>query len=351
MSAKAKLRRRDVVLAAGAALAGGMRTSARAAPADSAAPLPSKIKLIIGIANSLVYSSTILAAEFGYFERENIVASLETIDGGQTAQSLVAMGRMDASVAGLSAGMLNGISDGLLTKMVALSGSVPAAGDAPSGLFVRKELFDSGKVNTIAQLKGRRLAGTAVGSTASFFLALYLKQAGLTLRDVDYVELATAPTAVAMTNGAVDAAFLTAPFSSQLFGEGIATPLGNPNATLAPNCATGTVFGPNLLLKNRQAGTALLRAMTKVSRDFLRGDYRSRPDVVKTLAKFTGVDETIIRANPVYDFAERLSPDPAILGKMEAAFRPLDLLQYKNGLAADAVFDLVLPDLAYRSSL
>ena len=68
---------------------------------------------------------------------------------------------------------INGVTQGLDIKIVA--GREYNSGDGVSaGLVVRKDLYDSGEINTVAELKGRKVAISAVGSISHFALSQIL---------------------------------------------------------------------------------------------------------------------------------------------------------------------------------
>src|SRR6185295_1408910 len=109
-----------------------------------------------------------------------VVPQLEVVTAGQDAMSLAAQGQLDAVVGGFAAATFNAIDRGLEVRAV---GAQPQTG-FPSALMVRRDLLDSRQVQSIADLKGRKvgIAGGA-GSTGSYWVSAKLREANLGLRD------------------------------------------------------------------------------------------------------------------------------------------------------------------------
>ena len=77
-------------------------------------------------------------------------------------------------------------------------------------IVIRKELAD--KVKGVKDLKGLRIATTAVGGLSEYELGKTLESVGLNLDDVDTKPLAMPNSVVAIQTGAVDAAVFVPPF-------------------------------------------------------------------------------------------------------------------------------------------
>ena len=78
-------------------------------------------------------------------------------------------------------------------------------------LTVRKALWDSGEVRSVADLKGRRVALNSKASATEYWLYAALATGGLTPNDVDVVELPFPDAVAAMANGVLDASLIGEP--------------------------------------------------------------------------------------------------------------------------------------------
>src|SRR5262249_47355712 len=108
---------------------------------------------------------------------------------------------------------------GVPVKIVADGGSIGPDNDW-SALVVRKDLVDSGRYRTPADLRGLRIAVPGLYTVVHYVLKVLLEQNGLTLADVDVQLAPFADHATAVNNGAVDAAFSIEPFATQTLALG-----------------------------------------------------------------------------------------------------------------------------------
>jgi sulfonate transport system substrate-binding protein len=96
---------------------------------------------------------------------------------------------------------------GIDLKVIAKAAFNPAT----NALLVRPD----SSIHSIADLKGKKVAAQ-VGSSVHFFLGQLLAQAGLSLKDVELVNLAGPDQGPALESGAVDAIILWMPYRTQL---------------------------------------------------------------------------------------------------------------------------------------
>jgi NitT/TauT family transport system substrate-binding protein len=109
-------------------------------------------------------------------------------------------------------------------KIVADKGQVrPGYNFIP--LIVRKDLVDSGKVKTLKDLKGLKIANGAKGINLDYFLAKMLEHVGLGYDAVDVVYMSYPDGVKALASRAVDAAFAPEPWGAQAEKEKIGTRL------------------------------------------------------------------------------------------------------------------------------
>jgi NitT/TauT family transport system substrate-binding protein len=109
-------------------------------------------------------------------------------------------------------------------KIVADKGQVrPGYNFTP--LIVRKDLVDSGKVKSLRDLKGLKVANGAKGINFDFFLAKMMEHVGLTYDALDVVYMSYPDGIKALASKAVDAAFAPEPWGAQAEKEKIGTRL------------------------------------------------------------------------------------------------------------------------------
>src|ERR1700704_4939339 len=152
-------------------------------------PAPAQtVQVTVGVARTATDVGWFIADKKGYFRREGIEVKL--IPFNSAAQMIVPLGAGQLDVGGgtVAAGLYNAMGRGIDLKIVADKGSV-AEGYEYSMLLVRKDLVDSGRYKTLKDLKGMKIAGSALGSASTSTLNEALKKAGLKYGDVEVVYL------------------------------------------------------------------------------------------------------------------------------------------------------------------
>ena len=124
------------------------------APARAAETV--KLGDLPAISNAGIY----IAMDKGYFQEHGVTVDSERFASAGKMTAPLATGQIDVSVGSPSAGLFNAIAGGMDFKIVADKGQVrPGYNFTP--LIVRKDLVDSGKVKTLKDLKGLKIANGA----------------------------------------------------------------------------------------------------------------------------------------------------------------------------------------------
>jgi len=290
--------------------------------AEQTAPLTEPVTLRVASTYNLPNGVVVVANELGYFKEEKINFEVEVVANSQDAIALLAQGRLDVVTGALSAGMLNSVASGLNVRVVSSVSNISAVPGtdtpAPSGLFIRKELYDSGEFTDFADLKGRTVAAVGgIGSASSYLVGLYAEKGGLTLNDVTLKNLSAPDSLAALKSGAVDAAYLAAPFSLQSVSTGIGVELGKARDVYGAQTQSALLFGPNLLDRNPRAGAAVMRALKK-AQDLMQGDYRKNQQVVDALKAGAELTDSQVQDTPPYH--TDLVMNPATIEEMQRMF-------------------------------
>ena len=141
---------------------------------------------------------------------------------------------------------------------------------------------------SIKDLKGKKLA-YATGSYAQHLLALLLDKEGLSLDDVESINLAGGDQPAALTNGEVDAIVIWEQFISQLTSSGQAKVLADGTGIKRGNMIT--YFVKDYAEQNPDVVKAYIRALNRAN-EVLKSD----PDkAAKTVAGDFGVDEELMK--------------------------------------------------------
>lgn len=281
------------------------------APAGSSGGAPATVR--VAHVSSTLFSPLYVAHEKGYFTEQGLTVELEAVKSGQDAVPLLASGRLDALAAGFSAGMFNAADAGMEFQVVGSMGI--NTGDpehSPTALLGAQKAIDDGSVTQVAQLRGKRIAAAGgPGATGGFLVASILAPAGLTLKDVEIVNIATPDMPNALSTGAVDAALISAPTSGRVIGDKLGSVLAVPAGGVS---STGLMYGPEFAA--RPEAQKFFNALAKASGD-LQGEGATSEENLAILAKATGQDVAVLKASPSYRFDPKLAPQPATIDQME----------------------------------
>ena len=182
------------------AFVASLATSAVAAPAARAA---ASEKVAIGYTRTATDIGLYVADKRGYFAAAGIAPDFQIFDSAARMVASVANGDLQVVAVAPSAGFFNAVARGIDIRMVADKVSTPP-GRPSQTLIVRKDLMQSGRVKTVADLKGMKVANAAPGAAASVTLQKMMAMGGLTIADIQQVFMPFPQHVVALANGAVD---------------------------------------------------------------------------------------------------------------------------------------------------
>src|SRR5690606_2287128 len=107
----------------------------------------------VGVVQLPIFAPLLVADANGYLADGGLTVNIENVKSGQDAIPLAASGKLDAVLAGFSAGMFSAIESGLDVRVVGSMGVADADTENPaSALVVAKPLVDSGEFSSIADL-------------------------------------------------------------------------------------------------------------------------------------------------------------------------------------------------------
>src|SRR5215472_15035238 len=146
-----------ILIALLALTACGVGTPERLAP-PTPTPDLTPVTVRVGHEASAQWTPLYVAIERGYFQRLNVDVQLQAVRLGQDPVDLVSRGQVDVAMTDFSVRVFNGLSAGLGFKIVGSMAAIPAGGTPPLQLEVARPLLDQGRVRTLADLRGRRIA-------------------------------------------------------------------------------------------------------------------------------------------------------------------------------------------------
>ena len=292
-----------IVLALGVAVLGldGGLARADSAVKIGALKLSSSAPLFIGV-------------DKGFFKEYGIEPELVFFQAAAPIATALATGQIEVGATGITAALYNIVLGGEQIWLVADKGR-EWPGYPLTGIVVQKELYDGG-LRQIADLRGKRVGITTLGSTFHYSLGNILEKSGLKLEDVRVVPLQTMPAAIeALRAKQVDAILLPQPFPGTAEAQGFGKILFwagdlHPWQTVA-------VFYSKKFAADRKRAVAFMKGYVKAARYYydavlVQKDGRSAPgphydEVVAITAKYTGARPEAIRLGfPFQDRNARL---------------------------------------------
>lgn len=289
----------------------------------------------VGIVQLPIFAPIYVADAKGYFEEAGLEVQLETVKSGQDAVPLASSGKLDVVAAGFSAGMFSAIETGLDIKVVASMGvSDGNTEESPTDLVVSSAAVDSGEIESIADLKGKKIgAAGGAGGTGAFLLSLALEEAGLGINDVDVVNLGNPDMPTALANGSLDAGLISAPFSTLAIEDGTGVSMAVPPAGTS---GTGMIFGGQFAGSDN--AQKFFDAVAKAAKD-LQGEERYSDENLQIIAEATGQTVEELKSVPLYTWLPNLEPLPEQLKGMEAVWMESGAIEYAESIEQDAYID------------
>jgi NitT/TauT family transport system substrate-binding protein len=265
--------------------------SPAARPAGEAAPRELRT-VKVGDLGILTTAALYVAIEKGFFRELGIETELVTIDGAARAIPFLATGEMDAMAASVTAGFFNAIQQGIPMRVVADKAlQTPGAGTV--GLVVRQDLLDSGAVRGVADLRGRAIGLNTRGAALEYQLWHILRSGGLTLDDVELVELALPDLLQALATRRLDGAMLIEPFQTIARRRGLASMLAR-TVDVLPEYQSGViVYSQRFPERDLQAARDWMVAYLRGIRAYedARRKGVDREAIIEIMMKYTTVKD------------------------------------------------------------
>lgn len=311
-------------------------TGVTATAAELPAPLSPPQKVKVAYVPILKFATVYVAAQRDLFKKHGLDVEFERVKSGTEAIAFLTQGSIDVGGIAIVTSLWNAWNRGMDIRIIA-PGALEPFTNSPTQLLLRKALADEGKVKTIADLKGKRIATAGgPGSGGEYLAAKALERAKLTIRDVELINLNNADMPAALERGTIDAALAGSPYADQALKGGYAAVLAGD---LTPGLMTVAFVGSGKFLKERpQVAERFVLALAEAARLMQGNDYLN-PANVESYMRFTNTTEQAIReGNPVvYD------PDLVVsfdgLRDVERVHRENGRLEYTQAIDLKAVAD------------
>lgn len=330
---------RRQALRQGLALAGaGLAHLTLGAPARAQQKL---IPVKCGVPNAATDVGYFVAHAKGYFKEEGLDVSFTPFPSAATMIAPLASGELQVGAGGPSAGLYNAISRGMDIRIVA-DKSKNVVNRGSQKLLVRKALVESGRVKTLADLKGLKFANGAPGSSASSVIYKVLQKAGLEASDITEVSMSFPQQVAALESGAIDFAMPPDPATTLALNRGVAVSLLNGWDVYPVHQIAVTLYSGRFATQQPDAARRFMRAFLKGVRyhnDALneKGEFSGAKgdEVVKILTEYGPFKDPALYRSFILAFCdpdgglhmESLKEDIEIFQKLKLLEKPVDINQ------------------------
>lgn len=266
----------------------------------------------VGVGPFLSFSPMWVAMELGYFEQAGIdIEIVDFLDGSLAVPALVA-GELDVGGFTMSAGLFNSFERGAPFKLV-LDGSQEKPGSGVVALNVSQELADAGvtSIDDIAELRGKKIGVTALGSINQYVTARALEHGGLDPQDdVEWVIGIPQPDMIgALGQQRVDAANFAVDISAGAAAAGAGPVLVRGHEAVPDMQAIVYAMHDDFMADRRDVAERFVMAMLKGIETYklAHDDPDAYPEVLEAIANHTtlGDPEKLRNLHPWWPWVSR----------------------------------------------
>jgi NitT/TauT family transport system substrate-binding protein len=252
-------------------------------------------KVLIGITNAATDAGFFIADKKGYFRAEGIEVTMTPFASAAGMVAPLGRGQLDVGAGTVAAGLYNAVEQGIHLRIVADKGSVTDKLEY-STLLVRKDLADSGRYKSLADLKGMTIASASPGSGSESSVNEALKKGGLKYGDVKVVYMGFPQMRLAFVNKGVDAAQINEPTLTRSIREGLAV-RANPTVIYPGQQTAVVLYSEAFAQQRRPVAQKFLKAYLRAVRDYndaikdgkLAG--ATAPELISILTEYTEIKD------------------------------------------------------------
>jgi NitT/TauT family transport system substrate-binding protein len=326
-----------------------------AAPAAPAAPAPAQppatpatVETVrVAYNPQLPAAPIIVAVEKGYFRAEGIEIEIERAENAAAVFQALAAGEVDVGRGAISAGTFNALSRGVDMRIVATGHAEPPSGGRTGNpVIVRKDLWDSGAVRSMTDLRGRTVTINGPAGGGEYTLGLVLRDHGMAFEDVNVVYMPFPDMVPALGSGAVDAAAsIIEPQATTALRRGfgaLLVPAPRPSSQ-----TTVIFYGQRFITERPAVARRWMVAYLRGIRD-LAGEGWRKPEHVAIMSRVTNLPSDLVEEAiaPYWDPDGRINRED--LAEQQRFYQERGHLRYGDLLAIDSLIDESWLDAAIR---
>ena len=281
----------------------------------------------------------------GFFAEQGLTIELQSFRTGGEMIAPLALGQLDVGGGEAGTAFYNAINQKMAIRAVIPLGFLTAE-NSYLPIVVRKDLYDSGTLDSLSDLKGKQFAINNPRGMTEWLISKAMEAGGWTIDDVEIVTMPFPEMPQALENKAIDAALLQYPAATMVINPG---PNGEPpigvllvgtdEVSNNPQITT-FYFGERLLApENREIGVRFCVALLNVYRFIVSEDWMADEEVIALMSEITQSSPELIRAGvyPGYDPNGRFKVDS--LADIQRYFVERGYTEYDEVIPMDQVID------------
>jgi NitT/TauT family transport system substrate-binding protein len=245
----------------------------------------------------LVYLPLFVAVDKGYFKDAGLDVQVITYKGSANTQMpMLARGDIDISSVVVGPAMFNQLSEGFGIRLIAALTEPKVGYQDGVVMVVRKDLWDSKAIRTLADLKGRKVDGAAEGNPVDFLVRNALANAGLGKADVtlSYKPRSPSDTPEILRQKVVDVAGVSEPTATLIERDGIGVRWLSYKDVIPWYQDTFLATSEGFLRDHPDALRRFLVGYLRAVRTMANANGTWTPELLGTAKKWTGMPEDLI---------------------------------------------------------
>lgn len=263
---------------------------------------PVRVGVIGSVSDACIY----IAEAEGYFAEEGVDVELVPFATGSDVIPALSRGQLEAGAITFNAALANAINQGVNITVVADKGT-QALGRGYVALLVRTDHIESGTVQSLADIAGMRVGmASLTGFAWQRELAQGLEDVGLTIDDVELVQLGYPDMNTALEQGSIDAAMQAEPRVAQAESDGIAVRFAGGDEFVPDHPGALLAYSPFFAREREDAAVAWMKGYLRGCRlynDAFSGEFphggdpEAREQVVRILTETTTTTDPAVYEN------------------------------------------------------
>jgi NitT/TauT family transport system substrate-binding protein len=292
--------------------------------------------ITVGAASTTSDAPIYIADRKGFFRAEGLDVKVTNFRSASDMVAPLGAGQLDAGAGSAGAALYNAVARGIRIRIVADKASSPP-GYGATKILVRKDLVESRRYKTPADLKGLRFAMNAPGVSNTSTLNTLLTSVGLRYSDVETVDLPFPDHAVALRNKSVEASASVEPGPAIAVKNGDAVVIKSDDEILPNHQIAVLLYSEDFALKHRDEAIRFMRAYIRAVRFYngaLKDGRLAGPNADEVIAILS--EATPIKSRAIYQAITPTGMNPD--GRVNRESLAYDLaFYYEQGLIKGAI--------------